>query len=159
MMDRGKRSSLIGISCCNSRRICTYRNIGDVHPDPYGIAAPRRLNSLMDGVRFPVKSLFEGDVVRKSGVPAARLEVTIARRADRGEDASLVADALVEAARSYFASDSERSATKSCSALPESRRIAKPNLSRRTTTFMRGRANSRFGKVRESSGKARSATE
>lgn len=79
--------------------------IGDLHPDPYEIAAPRRFNSRMGGVRFPVKSLSEADIVWKSGIPVMRVEATISSLVDAGEDASLVADVFTEAVRKYGATE------------------------------------------------------
>ncbi|BAK45664.1 type IV toxin-antitoxin system AbiEi family antitoxin domain-containing protein [Eggerthella sp. YY7918] len=79
--------------------------IGDLHPDPYKIAAPRRFNSRMSGVRFPVKSLTKADIVWKAGIPITRVEATIASLADSDEDTSLVADAFTEAVRKYGATD------------------------------------------------------
>ena len=79
--------------------------IGDFHPDPYEIAAPRRFNSRMGGVRFPVRPLSEADIVWKSDVPVMRVEATIASLAEGNEDASLVADAFAEAVRKYGATD------------------------------------------------------
>lgn len=75
--------------------------IGDMHPDPYTIATPRRFNSRMNDVRFPVKTLKEADVVWKSGVPVTRVEVTIDELARNGEDTSLVADVFLDAVRKY----------------------------------------------------------
>ncbi|CVH79144.1 hypothetical protein BN3658_01805 [Coriobacteriaceae bacterium CHKCI002] len=75
--------------------------IGNFHPDPYEIAAPRRFNSRMEGVRFPIRFLSEADIVWKSGIPVTRVEATIASLVDSDEDASLVADAFVEAIRKY----------------------------------------------------------
>lgn len=79
--------------------------IGDLHPDPYEIASPRRFNSRMDGVRFPVRSLSEADIIWKSGIPVTRVETTISSLVDAGEDSSLVADVFVEAVRKYGATD------------------------------------------------------
>lgn len=75
--------------------------IGDFHPDPCTIASPRRFNSRMDNMRFPVVPLFEEDVVWKSGIPITRVEATIDTLAKGDEDGSLVADAFVDAVRKY----------------------------------------------------------
>lgn len=79
--------------------------IGNLHPDPYEIAAPRRFNSRMNGVRFPIKSLSEADIIWKLGIPVTRVEATISSLVDAGVDVSLVADAFVEAVRKYGATD------------------------------------------------------
>ena len=55
----------------------------------------------MEGVRFPIRFLSEADIVWKSGIPVTRVEATIASLVDSDEDASLVADAFVEAIRKY----------------------------------------------------------
>lgn len=75
--------------------------IGDFHPDPYEIAAPRRFNSRMGNVRFPIVRLSEGDVAWRSGVPVTRVEATLVALAKRDEEGSLVADAFVDAVRKY----------------------------------------------------------
>ena len=62
--------------------------IGDLHPNPYEIAAPRRFNSRMDDARFPIKPLSEADIAWKSGIPVMRVEATIASLAEGNEDAS-----------------------------------------------------------------------
>lgn len=62
--------------------------IGDLHPNPYEIAAPRRFNSRMDDARFPIKPLSEADIAWKSGIPVMHVEATIASLADGNEDAS-----------------------------------------------------------------------
>lgn len=59
--------------------------IGDLHPNPYEIAAPRRFNSRMDDTRFPIKPLSEADIAWKSGIPVMRVEATIASLAEGKE--------------------------------------------------------------------------
>ena len=75
--------------------------IGDFHPDPYEIAAPRRFNSRMGNVWFSIAHLSEGDVSWRSGIPVTRVEATLAALAKGDEDSSLVADAFVGAVRKY----------------------------------------------------------
>ncbi|WP_418252513.1 type IV toxin-antitoxin system AbiEi family antitoxin [Gordonibacter urolithinfaciens] len=75
--------------------------IGDFHPDPYEIAAPRRFNSRMGEVRFPIAHLSDEDVAWKSGIPVMRVEATLAALAKRDEEGSLVAGTFVDAVRKY----------------------------------------------------------
>lgn len=75
--------------------------IGDFHPDPYEIAAPRRFNSRMGNVRFPIERLSKGDVAWRSGVPVTRVEATLAALEKGDEEDSLVAEAFVDAVRKY----------------------------------------------------------
>lgn len=79
--------------------------IGNLHPDPYEIAAPRRFNSRMDGVRFSIEPLTEADIVWKLGVPVTRVERTISNLVVHGEEASLIADVFKEAVRKYGATE------------------------------------------------------
>ena len=59
--------------------------IGDLHPNPYEIAAPRRFNSRMDDTRFPIKPLSEAEIAWKSGIPVMRVEATLSSLAEGKE--------------------------------------------------------------------------
>lgn len=89
-----------GIAACGATAAHVL-GIGDLHPDPWEIAVPKRFNSRMPGVRFRTMPLERDDVVWIGGLPVTRAERTISDLLERHEEGSLVADALADAIRRY----------------------------------------------------------
>lgn len=80
--------------------------IGDLQPEPWEIAVPRRFNSRMDGARFRVMGLGRDDVVwADGGFPVTRVERTVDSLARDSVEESLLADVLVDAIRRYGATE------------------------------------------------------
>ena len=72
---------------------------GDLHPYPCRMYAPRAIRSTLPEVSAAVRRVDERDVSFALGIPVTRSERTILDLVLDGEDPSLVADALADAAR------------------------------------------------------------
>lgn len=73
--------------------------IGDLHPYPCRMYAPRLIRSKLPGMSAAVRRVDERDVTFRFGTPVTRAERTILDLALDGEDPSLVADVLADAER------------------------------------------------------------
>ncbi len=72
---------------------------GDLYPYPCRIYAPRAIRSTLPEMSAAVRRVDERDVTLQLGIPVTRSERTILDLVLDGEDPSLVADALADAAR------------------------------------------------------------
>lgn len=72
--------------------------IGDLWLAPYRLYAPRRINTRNESVRFAVRSISYNEVAFREGVPVTRAERTVFDLVLDGEELSLVADVLRDAA-------------------------------------------------------------
>lgn len=72
---------------------------GDLHPYPCRMYAPRAIRSTLPEMSAAVRRVDERDVTFALGIPVTRSERTILDLVIDGEDPSLVADALADAAR------------------------------------------------------------
>ncbi|MDO4797899.1 MAG: type IV toxin-antitoxin system AbiEi family antitoxin domain-containing protein [Coriobacteriales bacterium] len=72
--------------------------IGDLWLAPYRLYAPRRINTRNDSVRFAVRAISYDEVAFRRGVPVTRAERTVFDLVLDGEELSLVADVLGDAA-------------------------------------------------------------
>lgn len=94
-----------GVAACGAAAAFVL-GIGDLQPEPWEIAVPRRFNSRMKGTRFRVANLSREDVAwTEVGFPVTRVERTIADLANEGTEESLLADVLADAIRRYGATE------------------------------------------------------
>ena len=98
--ERSKIEGWDGVAVCGSTASFIL-GIGDFYASPYHIATPRRINSRRRNVRFVRADVSREDIVWLGGLPVTRPEVTIAMLVRLGEDPSLIADAFVDAVRTY----------------------------------------------------------
>ncbi len=73
--------------------------IGDLHPYPCRMYAPRLIRSKLPGMSAAVRRVDERDVSFRLGMPVTRAERTVLDLVLDGEDPSLVADVLADADR------------------------------------------------------------
>lgn len=94
-----------GVAVCGATA-ASVLDIGDLHPEPWEIAVPRRFNSRMADTRFHVMDLGREDVAwTEGGFPVTRAERTIADLARDAAEESLLAGVLVDAIRRYGATE------------------------------------------------------
>ena len=94
-----------GVASCGATAAHVL-GIGDLEPEPWQVAVPKRFNSRMDGTRFHVTDLRRSDVVwTEGGFPVTRAERTIADLAREATEESLLADVLADAIRRYGATE------------------------------------------------------
>ena len=94
-----------GIAACGATAAHVL-GVGDLEPEPWQIAVPKRFNSRMDGARFRVMGLGRDDVVwTEGGFPVTGAERTIADLAREDAEESLLADVLADAIRRYGATE------------------------------------------------------
>lgn len=98
-------TSFDGIAACGATAAHVL-GIGDLEPEPWQIAVPKRFNSRMGGTRFRVIDLGRDDVMwTEGGFPVTRVERTIADLAREATEESLLADVLADAIRRYGATE------------------------------------------------------
>jgi hypothetical protein len=98
-------ASFDGIAACGATAAHVL-GVGDLEPEPWEIAVPKRFNSRMDGTRFRVVGLGRDDVVwTEVGLPVTRAERTIVDLAREATEESLLADVLADAIRRYGATE------------------------------------------------------
>ena len=100
--ERAKVEGWDGIAICGPTAAYIL-GVGDFYASPYHIVAPRRINSRRGGVRFVRADVAREDVFWRDGLPLTRPDMTIASLVLLGEDPSLVADAFIDAVRTYGA--------------------------------------------------------
>lgn len=98
--ERSKAEGWDGIAVCGPTASYIL-GIGDFYANSYHISAPMRINSRRRDVRFVRTDVSREDVVWLDGLPVTRPELTIAMLVRLGEDPSLIADAFVDAVRTY----------------------------------------------------------
>ena len=85
--------------CVGGRTAAFALGIGDLHPYPCRIYAPRSIRTQQAGASTAVRRVDERDVTFRLGFPVTRSERTIVDLVLDGEDLSLVADVLRDAER------------------------------------------------------------
>lgn len=81
------------------RSAAALHNIGDWFPEMTEFVCSSRRTTRLEGIRIRVRRLEPGDIMLVDGMPTMSVERTIVDLVESGEDLSLVADALGQAAQ------------------------------------------------------------